>query len=1180
MPDDYSFQTHAVFEASAGTGKTYKIERLLIQAVVEKGVAINRILVVTYTEKAAGELKDRLRAVLERELDQALAQRKSGACVERLKAALENYDHAQISTIHAFCLRVLNQNPFSHKFGGRSAMADERDIIETCLRRVQRSDWRKQFGSELVPIMDLSGFTNTNNGGKKWEKTLMEVASHFREKCGHVIEPAAIAQVRQELEKQKPRILEALQAARKLVDLSPCRAADHPLYAAYGPPNRNRDARRRTILLALLNWICDEESLQNPVSTFAEMLTACRKNGKFNETHFEALLESADEESPSYGIYAKLAELLNPLCSTLQGLQYQLTVQTIGGVIRQMEAYKLEQGLQSFEDFLTRVSDVLESPGGAKLLAKLRSEYSIAIVDEFQDTDPVQWKIFKSLFMQSGGDHKLVVVGDPKQAIYGFRNADINTYLQARKHICGENEPHRLTQNFRSSKEIIDALNCVFKDGEMFSSGDGITYENIDPAPEKERTKLSGTDHSGRRALTLLTFPGADKPKTAARAMAQFVGDETERLLRGNGGRPAFSFISRKTNGMPRELRASDIAVLVFKRKEALAVEEQFRAHGIPYTFYKKKGIWQSDEAVHLGFVLKALARCGDEEAFRKMLLTRFFALRPGQISGIEESAAGQAIRSLYSEWRQLAAGRHWAELFRSILEDTGAFWSEGSADDGARRLANYRHILQTLASRAYQSGKGLLELVELLEKNRVTRTSEDESDLQPVETERAAVQIMTVHACKGLEFPVVFLAGGFTTRNSSVYLKYHDNKGRIVFHLDTNDADAKDLAKTESRSETQRLLYVALTRAMLKVYVPFAQGKAAQSTAPLKAILSPVLEKAQPEKHKDICTIEPVAVRKTPGPKISKAEGPVLVEPVALTLPTPLLPEINSAALLRQRIEVRSFSRMVHGHGRSERFGERDSRSDDDLAHEAARDLLPPGISAGDTLHAIMEHIDFARVQNAGGAAELLEPSGSTYGLIRQSIERCFGALDGAQKELRLKHVAGLVFKTLRTPLKTLQGSALCSISAGERLHELEFHMPFDVNASGVEEITRGENGFMTGCMDLVFQHSGRWYLLDWKSNLLPHYGPGALEREMKDRRYDLQFRIYIQALRRWMHRARPGADLSKLFGGVFYIFIRGMNGQDDTQGVYFHAPSPADWDEAKLARELRGEMYRRRES
>jgi exodeoxyribonuclease V beta subunit len=292
-------------------------------------------------------------------------------------------------------------------------------------------------------------------------------------------------------------------------------------------------------------------------------------------------------------------------------------------------------------------------------------------------------------------------------------------------------------------------------------------------------------------------------------------------------------------------------------------------------------------------------------------------------------------------------------------------------------------------------------------------------------------------------------------------------------------------------------------------------------------------------------------------------------------------MPGLDLSLLAGRRAVVNSFSGLVK-HGQRPPRGvaiellDRRQREDDDEPDEPVADALPPGAASGDVLHDVLEAVDFDAVRNAATPDALLAEGCQTQTLISAALHAHLPQLDAADHS-RAGRVADLVWKTLRTALPQLGPAPLCSLPKDRRLHELEFHMPFALGAVAPAEISVTPEGFMTGWMDLLFCHADRFYLLDWKSNSLDSYAPAALARNMQEQHYDFQYRIYLQALKPWLRRIQPKRDPASVFGGIFYLYLRGMNGADASQGVHFHHPTADDWNEAKLAKALLQHMARR---
>ncbi len=1164
--------SHAIFEASAGTGKTYTVEQLVLRF-LRNGVPLEQILIVTYTEKAAAELQDRLRSAI------TAVARDVTQSSETMTHALERYDDAQIFTIHAFCLRILQQFPFDHGHNPRAKMTADDEVMAACLREVQRGQWPAAYQKDLTSLLAVARF-NLDSGGSEWDKKISRLANSFRPDCNHKLEPDQTIAA-QDLRDLREHFTAELAEITRLAGAHDPKAHlhQHPFYVGYGQLKFNstwRDSRCRKYLVPILLWISDPESKVDAIASFARAYNACiSADKKFDG--FDVLSRDAKQVNTACQHLEEICQRLDALRARLAQIEYVLASGTIKDLLNHMDRYKQERGLHSFEDFLTRVARALKpefNPRAADLIRTLRKKYRVAIVDEFQDTDPLQWSIFKTIFVDDTDEHQLVLVGDPKQAIYSFRNADVNTYLQAREELKmrGANVV-RLETNFRSCVPLVHGLNTLFRDGTFFPGNSGIGYDDVLPAPDGSRPETT-LDQTGRKAITVVNFPPDTSGAAARRQMSQFVAEEIARLLRPQAGKPMLAFENR---GKEEIVRADSIAVLLFRRAESRWIEEQLRQRGIPFIFYKKTGIWQSDEAIHLNIVLKALARTDQPALFREMLLTRFFGVRPEDVAAFEHSSQTDLLHRLFLRWRELCDRRRWAELFRSILEDTGTLSAEFGAFDGSRRVANFRYITQELSRAAYERGLSLIDIVDLLQHKRMT-SGEDESGLQPLETERPTVKLMTIHASKGLEFPIVFLAGGFTGKKVRSFLKYHDDSGRLVFNLDSSHEAGKEKAKQEEREESHRLLYVALTRAMLKLYIP-SVPKSRFSDGVVSEILTPALTTAKLD-HSEYAGFIPPPPRATAGSPSTPVAAVIDEHLVKIKLAEPLMPGVDLGRLALRRVELQSFSRLVH-HTPVVQIPvlDRPARADDDARpEELAKDDLPPGAAAGDVLHSLIETIEFATVRDATDSAALLVEKSIPRLLIERSLRTNMpeGADDPDVFSRRSKRVAELVWNALRTPLPQLKGTPLSALEPRQRLHELEFHMPFQMNPGKnlPAEVSAGE-GFMTGFMDLVFTHGGRYFLLDWKSNSLASYTADDLARDMDARQYHLQYRIYLQALSRWLRVTHKTANPASLIGGVLYIYLRGMNVADPTRGVFFREPTADDFDERTLADALRAQAF-----
>ena len=683
---------------------------------------------------------------------------------------------------------------------------------------------------------------------------------------------------------------------------------------------------------------------------------------------------------------------------------------------------------------------------------------------------------------------------------------------------------------------------------------------------------------------------------------------EISRLLAGGEDGPTMVSIN---HGEPRPLHAGDICVLVFRRREARPLLAGLRQAGIPYSFYKQAALWQSQEAVHLRLMLEALSQPEHRSAFHKALLTRFFRISPQELAQSEEIQSHHPARQLFEQWLDLASRRQWASLFQSMLEDTGLFFADLADTDADRRRANYRHLTSQLIQQAYRQNLDLLSLTEWF--RRQENLGVVDEDVQPKETERPRVQIMTIHASKGLEYPVVFLAGGWTQRQTENLLVYRTPEHCQVYDV-TNPplgSPPRVAADRDRLDEQRRLLYVALTRAMFKLYVPYSllDGSYWKSKGPIVQLLAPALNRivgqtlggmgregvdwnddprpvdlsasavAGVSVLRDSGSPEPFAPGCVaiidPGPPNGRSKGKVGPDapsqtsaaesckppaPPAWHIEGPLVPSVD-ADLSRRGIVIRSFSSLHRASKPDEEaaFATEPPRAEDeDVPADAAEADPLRGAVFGEIVHGVLEKIDYEAVGRTASPELLLADSSRTEKVLAGEIDQYLPQLSSRLPEGELRawcrqRVAELVWHALHTPLPEL--GPLWQIPLKDRLVEVSFHFP--EHEAGPGPAQRDE-GFLTGFIDLVLRRQGRYFLVDWKTNELAGYGPADVARAMDEGDYHLQYRLYLQALVRWLRRSLgPTFDFRRDIGGVYYLFLR-RTGRADARRR--HLPSSAD--------------------
>jgi len=1271
LHDTLDLARHGVIEASAGTGKTYTIESLFVRLLCEPDpglrAGVGEILVLTFTERATGELQVRIREKIRQKLgggDADPGQR------ELLQAAHDGFDDASIFTIHGFCHRVLQQFPFETGQPFRQELADDRALYERALRGLMRGDWPNRYGDDLEEILLLSGYASGRGGG--WEAAVLYLAARWRPEAGDRLLPEALedfpgflASCRRALEPALPDL------RRRLLETRFLERFDRVGYSA---------TFKQEVCVPLKAFLGAVLSGRSVVSSLLPMLSALSSRAHFRKKGFRFLLDKDYAGVFPAGELDALCEKLDALREALPDLPPadvlagHLAVETVHALKRWAREHKNRGGLLSYDDMLIRLDRALRESDA--LARELRGRYRVALIDEFQDTDAVQWSILKRIFFQGEG-RRLFLIGDPKQAIFGFRGADVTTYVAAREQVlAGGREPERLGANWRSVPALVRALNELFLPGAAggqgrpgwFAPGD-IAYVPVRPPPEDEINVQVVRDATGREPVTVMDLGGITAKGKAAKAVATWIAGEVRRLLAPEEETGEARLVFRCRRGDPaRGLRPDDICVLVRGYKEVPALEEALTRQGVPHAYYKKPGLYQSPEADHLRYLFDAIARPADGQAFKKALLTPFFRVRVEELWTYEDLEPEHAIKTLLGSWHDLAGRRAWTRLFQSVLEDTGVMLSPG--ENTERRLANYQQILQTLETEARREHLDFVGICERLNRYRQRSVEMDEDvDIHRLETEKPRVQIVTIHKSKGLQWPVVFLGTGSGYGGVRRAHKYHDQERRTVYSL-SGEGGAKERGRREEEEEDLRLYYVALTRAMFKLYVPCKRpvltrtGQVDHREGPVGRFLCPAMMAAWLAGGggggSGACVpacegVGVVPLLEEPDDPAHPAPAAAPVQPPgpACRVPDPPLPPDHRG--LRERTDVLcSFSSLAGaaaggrgalgeaaGAAAREAFrftagGAREKEPDEAapgdaaapageaaslLAHLPAADvpegMLPRGAETGNALHEILERIDFGRVRRMDGWEGMLEPGTSVPELVRACLarhglpERPAGG--GGPLPSYAEQAARMVWNALhaRFPVQGIPGKRFrladlvnraevddpARVPADHRVHELEFLVPLPASLpaeiAGTEAArwlreqgvrlrpdASRQGGYLAGFIDLVFrvrdEAGGGWRycIVDWKSNWIPggDYGRGAMEACMAEHGYTLQADLYTIALARWLRSAGvlPSSDpgeFGRRFGGVFYVFLRGVDPAREGQGIY---TPPGPLDPARCERDL----------
>jgi len=1148
---------HAVVEASAGTGKTYLLEHLVVELLLNHGAHMEEILVVTFTERATAELCLRLRKKLS-ELCHLSADHPSFAARPeqpcwllddtargRLRDALLAFDRATVSTIHGFCRGILGDHAFLHRRMFDEQAVDESDAFHAAFAESLRDDFAVQ--PELQPY--LRAYLSTGHSAARLQSALRECAAEL----------ARIFPSRPEA--LQPQFDEA--ALTAAIAAWPAETTADPTLAERLKKAGIKGSTPKAVLtrVTALSALAGQAGKTGEVAAFLAQLQATESG--WGERGFPYLLDhlakaSADPEIASLQrATAAIRDARVPLFAAVAHKFLPL-------VRARLQERKRAAGLYDFQDMLTLVAERLSDDGepAQLLLSTLRRRYKYALIDEFQDTDDVQWFIFRRLFFESRERQVLTVIGDPKQAIYRFRGADVHTYLRARTEILQAGGVLvKLAQNFRSTRAVIDGYNAVFDQAAgFFRAGAGIDYDQPVTCGHTDR-RLVGTDNQPRPGVVLFDVQAPERTGVAdvRRALRRQIAAEIGRLLSSDGA------LFVRDGSDHKRITARDIFVLAFTNTECREIGASLRTAGLPFALYKEDELFQTSQAKDVLDLLRAIAEPDDRTRRARAFLTPFFSLDLADLAHRPDAEDPLLLRLF--EWRELAFTGDFGALFARVLAQSGIVSREICLSRSERALTNYLHIFEVMQEVAARTHADLRGLVETLGGyvNGTRRPPGDERDLQRLESDADAVQVMTVHKAKGLEADVVFLYGGFNRGISSPLRVFHDRQDRRVVHLGPLDPQEQSSCANEIADEDRRVLYVALTRARARLYLAHCPTHSSGVPGPYR-LLDPILGKLlEDDKTSGLFHRTSVACAEdAPG------ELPVSAPAALSNWQPPKLPadlvatEFHQIARQRAGFVVTSYTSVKRRHGG---FVVPEEPADLSTANEPAEHDAPAPVDphelargrlSGIFLHAILEKVPLGLPDARSSAEWAAQPE------IARLLLRLAHRHDRDPDQIA--HAAHLVHTALHTPLRLGDSLVPGLGQARPSLREVEFLYPIPEREHPLlgqttrpQEDGRAwsvERGLVKGFIDYLFEHEGRIYLCDWKGDWLPSWDSDRVRAHCENN-YEIQARLYTLAVLR-LAGLNDRAAFERRFGGVLYCFLRGMRPGDEQSGIYFRR---ADW-------------------
>ncbi|MCK9188761.1 exodeoxyribonuclease V subunit beta [Acidithiobacillus sp.] len=1159
-----------LIEASAGTGKTWTIAALYLRLILGHGaegecfaraLLPEDILVMTFTRAATQELKERIRDRLQTAaryfrspghatqpdpfLETLLADysnpKARAQAAHQLALAADAMDDSAISTIDAWCQRTLREHAFATGSDFRETLLlDETDLRDDAVRDF----WRQ----EIYPLS---------------EPALSEVLQLFS--CPEKVrqETEALCKLDPPLPAPKSTLADWLPAAataprRQLATLKAQWAAEHDAFAEWlltllqstqNPLNGNSMKAESVAnhLIALREWVDEPAALCPAYLDKCQRLTAanlpsyCNKNETITPPRAAALLNNIFTE-------------LETIAQQFTHLHGEIRTHAAAWINARLSQLKAQSGQVSFTDYQQRLARVLhDNTQGPPLAARLRQKYPAALIDEFQDTSALQYQIFDDIYhaADNNPDTLLLLIGDPKQSIYAFRGADIDSYLQARR--LTEGRHYALGTNYRSSHALVSALNALYIAAEhddpqgAFAYGapgadNPLPYQPVQAHGHKKIWRVNG------KSAPALTFWGAREKLNKGDYLERCAAQAAE-CIAGLLNNPEAEFAQE---GEPtRRLKAKDIAILVRDRHEAASIRQALNRRQLRSVFLSARdSVYASEEARELPLWLEAVAAPEDARRLRVALALPLLGQPLNTLDAFNQNettweAQLEQFQDLSRQWRRQGV----LAMLHHSIHQFGIAARLLTQPEGERRLTNLLHLGELL-QQASATLDGPEALIRHLREAIAAGSDQSDAHILRLESDAELLRVVTIHAAKGLQYPLVFLPFIATRKaaKASPFTVSYSAEGQSAIHWESGDTAVAERARLQ---EDLRLLYVALTRAEHALWLGLATPKTAGTPIFADSAIAHLLGSQCPVR--DLATLLADCARRSPE---------IVVETLPDDIPTTLAvqhdnnahnPPAEYTASFEKHWGVASFSHLVRGLPADPSAPLTPRRAQTG----APWHRYPQGMNAGTFLHDQLQRLALT------GYAQ----TGLDY-FAEQLHKACIqaGLSDWAEE------TAEWLQAIVHSPLAPLTAT-LCDLR--DTQSEMAFWFPSDtLRSDDLDRLCqqhifpgadrprlpqRVVHGMMRGFMDLVFEQGGRYYVLDYKSNVLgcedANYHAEALRIATLSHRYELQSSLYQLALHRLL-RQRMGSHYrpETHLGGTLFFFLRGLQGPE--QGM-LHLPA-----------------------
>lgn len=1148
-----------LIEASAGTGKTYTITMLVLRFIVEENISIDKVLVVTFTKAATEELKERVRTKLadaKRALeantdnvDASIAIWLSRLAIEpqlikqRINLALLDIDKASIFTIHGFCQRVLTEHALE---SGQLFDAELTGDLDTIKQACSDDFWRKtcyQRSPREVAILTARYKTpDALLASINFITDYLEILPEF-ESLDNALE-----------------CLEKLtESAKTELD-----ASAHSLQSGFAEnkfKTSYTDAFEQHYEL-LSNWIHGKNTETPATETFAFFTENGIREGLHGNKFRASKNQTSEERKTDY--LQTLAINTAPF-DALENSVKHITLIFRRNLLETLRV-ELDKRLQqlnvlSFDNLITRLAEVLESKQGALLKAQLKQRFSATLIDEFQDTDSKQWSIFSSACATP--EQYLYLIGDPKQAIYKFRGADIYAYLKAQREA---EHQFTLSQNWRSQPLLVNAVNKLFQRERAFLLDD-LEFNNVNAA-KSENDGLLQLDNKTVPPMILWQLPEYSEPEfekkwTAGKAgeeICMAVVNEIVSLLNEN--------YQLLTSSGSTRIKPDDIAILVRTNAQARDYQTALRLAGVPSVLSSTESVFSSPEAFELYIVLQAVAKPGDSSLLKQALSLNWFGLDGQalyQLGNDEIALDAWSLRLLtyYQDWQKSGL----IVMMQHLINDEKISLHLSKTLMAERKLTNLHHLVELIQLAVIEEHLGINKTLDWLH-TALTSTGNHEDQQLRLESDDNAVKIITMHRSKGLEFSIVFCpclwqrSKRLYSENEAITCHIPENEqpstGMIVDLGSENFEQHRALALNEELAEDSRMFYVAVTRAKYRCYIAWANVRTEKKQN--ESAMAWLLEfdntdffeqqtklQALQEENQHSFGYQLLSVNNTQAACYQKPLTRTKLEGKKRNRSLFTFWQMSSYTALS------ALSQHDAPELPEDRVGEQQSVF---IADEEQPEQLPKGAHTGNVVHYLLENSAFRDLAQRKDISQQREKACLRYGLKLE------------QPEL----LEELLQAVVTTPL-SISNTDFCLMNLKE--NQLVKEMPFYLSLNSID--TREINfiledspvyqplsskqmlGYLTGFIDLVCaygEESSLYYVMDYKTNSLPNYHANTLIQSMREHNYGLQYWIYTVVLHRYLQSRVANYDYEKHFGGIRYLYVRGMQPDIPMSGVFEDRP------------------------